>query len=196
MLVLSSYRYNKTVKGQEKLVLTQGLSLPAPTQATKTKTPEPRRLLPAPPVYHHTEHPYVVHDDTSGTAKHRAPTATTSRVEQPTATTSTTSTTPRQAQAQSATPGDAEEEATADVKPVCRTTAYRHKVREELGLVPVNKRQRANNFCKTCHKPRTKETGHSCQRGHLFCPDNAERLSLEGLALCDSTRQVQEVACE
>jgi hypothetical protein len=62
---------------------------------------------------------------------------------------------------------------------VPRTTMYRHKIREEMGLAPVNKRQRIHNFCKNCRKPRTKETGHSCQRGHLYCPDNSEGLSVQ-----------------
>ena len=58
------------------------------------------------------------------------------------------------------------------------STTYRHKMREALGLAPVNKRKRARNHCATCGRPKTKDTGHSCLYGFVFCPENVEGLSI------------------
>ena len=58
------------------------------------------------------------------------------------------------------------------------STTNHHKLREVLGFAPVNKRKRARNHCATCGRPKTKETGHSCLYGYVFCPENLEGLTI------------------
>ena len=50
-----------------------------------------------------------------------------------------------------------------------RTTAWRKKRRHDLGQTTKKLCKNAHNYCGTCGQPKTKETGHSCLRGYVFC---------------------------
>lgn len=65
--------------------------------------------------------------------------------------------------------------------------------RQEKGLQRVNVRRQSHNCCKVCGLPRTKETGHSCQRGYLYCPQNpAKETKEEWLARLKTTKLAKQ----
>lgn len=170
--MFSPHRYNNKIRRQEELVLTQGLCLPAPPQAAAEAVPQSHQLLRQFPAYERVEHTYSLPSNTAGTAKHRKQTATV---------TAPAEHEKEECDGAGSTPpvGQGQRVVVAGSINVPKTTLYRHRAREQQGLVPVNKRKRANNFCGCCNKTRTKETGHSCQRGHLFCPENTDGLTLQ-----------------
>ena len=236
MRTLLYFRYNKRSKGQEKMMLVQGLDLPTPPAAATQPLPPNRQLFSEAERHTRPEHTYALPDDTAGQARNQrrrtqdvrhflggVPTpsvaveveleTTPPEAAQPVAAAAQpVATSAQQPVATSAQPvaTSAQPVATQPAYPVAisglatdirpgtpgvnfpdvivtrptvltapASTTYRHHKRDALGLVPVNKRLRARNHCSTCHRPKTKDTGHSCLHGYVFCPENVEGLTLE-----------------
>lgn len=54
--------------------------------------------------------------------------------------------------------------------PAPQSTEYKRRRRLRLGVEGGNVRTKEFNCCRKCGLPKTKDTGHSCLKGHVFCP--------------------------
>ena len=189
---LYSSRYIRVMKKKEKQTLVQGMPLPTPPLVASDRLPVPRQLLPKLPSYTRPEHAYSLPDNTAGEAKQRkrrrgaAATATVVHADQLVG----DEPIDRDMQSSASSYDFTFMEpplpssiitlpATIEDESLPRTTAWRKRRRHDLGLTTKNVRKNAHNFCGTCGQPKTKETGHSCLRGYVFCPVNQEGETLE-----------------
>ena len=172
------FRHNKRMTTQEKTLHVQDLDLRDPPAAATQPLPPNRQLFSEAGRHDHT---YVLRDDMAGQAKKQLRRTEDAdhllrSVPTPSVEVEVHSTLPDAALPEATLPDAPQPVYLLSTEPV--STAYRHKMREAMGFVPVNKRKRARNHCATCGHPKTKETGHSCLYGYVFCPENVEGLTI------------------